>query len=337
MVCLVIFQVAGMQGRGAISEWEVIDALWRYFTRDPEEILGVYDDASAAKVGGSYIVINLDVFDEISDRLPGMGFYDVGWKSIVMALSDVAAKGARPKACMIGLGLPKGVGIEEVHALAKGLRDAARRYGASIWGGDVGFTDHLYVSVTTLGIGERLVSRSGARPGDAVVTTGTYGLTAAAYKILLKGLRPLPDERALNEALKSAYRPEPKMGLWSIVLEHATAAIDSSDGLAISLHYLAERSNVAIVVNNVPIAESAMSLFDYWGIDPLSASLYEGGEEFELIATVPGGSASRVVEEAAAKGLRVEVIGYVEEGEGVYLERNGERIPVERKGWVHVG
>ena len=326
-----------MQGRESISEREVIDTLWRYFTRDPEEILGVYDDASAAKVGGGYIVVNLDIFDEITDRLPGMGFYDIGWKSIVMALSDIVAKGARPKACMIGLGLPKGVGIEEIHALAKGLRDAARRYGASIWGGDIGFTDHLYVSVTTLGIGERLVSRGGARPGDAVVTTGTYGLTAAAYKILLEGLRTPPDKRALNEAIKSAYRPEPKMDLWSLVLEHATAAIDSSDGLAISLHYLAERSNVAIVVNRIPIAESAMSLFDYWGIDPLSASLYEGGEEFELIATVPSSSVARVMERTAAKDLRVEVIGYVEEGKGVYLERDGERIPIERRGWVHRG
>ncbi len=320
----------------ALDEVEAIRILWEVLERDATEILGTPDDASAIRLGNKYLVVNVDVFDEVTDMLPGMSYYDVGWKALVMALSDVVAKGARPRACLVGLGLPSNVTRENLKALAKGLRDASAKYSVSIWGGDTGFSDHFYMSVTALGIAQRVVSRGGAKPGDLVVTTGRYGLTAVAYKMLLEGYRvPQGLERIASRALAATYKPTPELAAWPEVLRYATASIDSSDGLALSLHYLAESSNVSIVIRSIPIDDDAKKLLKEWGLDPVKESLYNGGEEFELIATIPRELLKDAAKAAKSRGSELIVIGQVEKGEGVYMEAQGSLTPVEKRGWIH--
>ena len=315
------------------SEREIIEIIRRELGEDSRELLGYPDDASAVRLERRYLVVNVDVFDSTTDLLPGMTLYDVGWKSIIMSISDVAAKGARPLACLVGIGLP-GLSAEEIRKLAKGLGDASKHYGVRVWGGDTGFSRHLYVSVTTIGEGEYLVSRKGARPGDVVVTTGEYGLTAAAYKILLEGLEP-PSERDARVILRAAYRPSPDILKWSALLRHATASIDSSDGLAVSLHQLAERSEVRIILERVPVSEVARVAMEEWGLDPVTTAIYEGGEEYELVACIPRHSLEHALNDANSVGLEVSVIGVVTEGGGVWLKRGSELLPIERRGWVH--
>ena len=314
-----------------MNERDVIKLAWRVLTRDPEEVLGL-DDASALKIGERFLVLNVDMFDEETDLLPGMTPEDVGWKALVAALSDVAAKGARPRACLVSVSFPKNVSKDFVERFYEGLNSAAKRYKVGILGGDTSFTSKFYVAIVAFGFSNAVIPRGGANTGDVVVTTGEYGLTSAAYLYLLGNFQC---RRKLTRVLKSVYRPEPQLLKWVELASYFSSTIDSSDGLALSLHYIAEASNKSIVIEDVPIAEDARACFEEWGLDPLDKSLYEGGEEYELIATIPRDLFPKALARARSIGLSLYVIGHVKEGEGVFLRRGRSLERVEPRGWLH--
>ncbi|MEM2795356.1 MAG: AIR synthase related protein, partial [Thermofilaceae archaeon] len=118
-----------------MDERELIERVWKFLRRDPYELLG-FDDAQAAELKGK-IVANLDVFDEVTDWLPGMTLCDVGWKSVVMGVSDVLVKGAKPLGVMLGLGLPEEL-LDFVDDLLIGIREACDDLSIHLWGGDTG-------------------------------------------------------------------------------------------------------------------------------------------------------------------------------------------------------
>ena len=306
-------------------EQELIARAWRVFTRDPRELLGL-DDAQAVELRGT-LVVKIDVFDETTDWLPGMSPADVGWKAAVAALSDVLVKGARPLGVLLGLGLPED-SADAADGLFRGVEEACREVGAHVWGGDTNLSDHLYLAVAAVGVAERLVPRGGARPGDALMVAGWGVLSPVAYAVLLDGAPTCP---GAVEAIRRAFRPRPiKPGFWLSVARHATASIDDSDGLALSLHYLAEASGVGLELDSLPLSPELVECAEAWGADPVELALYRGGEEYSFIFTVPEGRVGDVVREAEAHGVPVQRIGRVVEGSGVRLRGYGE---VEKKGW----
>lgn len=318
-----------------LDEFRVIELASRLLPRPggARSVLGFDDAVAVEHVPGRFLVFNVDCFDEASDLLPGMGLGDAGWTALVMALSDVFAKGAEPLGCLLGLSLPSSYGEDEVVELLRGLGEAASRYGVGFWGGDTGFSDSLHISMFAVGTAERVVPRSGARPGDLVVTTGVYGVTSAAFKYLLgRGLEPC---RGLDSLLRRAYRPSPNLREWLHVTKYLSSSIDCSDGLALSLHLLAEESGVGIVLERVPLDPVAKECLRGWGFNPVSEALYSGGEEFELIGTVSPELWEDARREAAEAGLELRVIGRVVEGRGVFLEAASGRVEVKKRGWVH--
>lgn len=308
-----------------MGERELIERAWRVFKRDPRELLWL-DDAQAVELSGK-IVLKVDVFDETTDWLPGMTMRDVGWRAVTAAVSDVLVKGAKPLGVLLGVGLPED-SFDAADELFAGVEEACDELGVRVWGGDTGSSDHLYVAVAAAGVAERLVPRSGARPGDALMLAGHEVSTPAAYAVLLEGAEPC---EGVEEAIELAYRPRlTKPEFWLEASRLATASIDDSDGLALTLHYLAEASGVKLVVERLPLSATLLACAERWGRDPLELALYFGGEEYNFVFTTRDPDA--VLQLAEKHGQRVWRIGRVEEGRGVVLEGYGG---VEPRGWEH--
>jgi len=290
------------------------------------------DDVSAWDLGdGRLAVLKIDVLFAGTDMPPGMTVKQAGWKAMVMAVSDFAAKGVRPSAALVGVGLPRRL-LGETGRLAEGLRVAAETYGVKIVGGDTNEAGELTVAVALFGTCSRdkIVSRFGAKPGDLLAVSGFFGSTAVAFKILLEGFKA--SKGLERRVLRKVYQPRARLS-HGLILHRlgATASIDSSDGLAWSLHELARASRVGFKVGRLPLSRDARVLAESHGLDPFNLAFY-GGEEFELVATFNPESFRRA--EPSLK-RRFKVIGVATEERKVRFEGENTSRLIEAKGWEH--
>jgi thiamine-monophosphate kinase len=253
-----------------------------------------------------------------------------------MNISDFAAKGVKPKAMLVSLGLPKGMGEKNVEELAEGLNAGAREYGAYVIGGDTGEASDLVISLSLFGTAAKseVILRSGARPGDFLAVTGFFGKTSAGLKILLHDL-DVP--KKLRQVLvESVLLPHARLreGLALRRTGAVSAAIDSSDGLAWSLHEVARVSNVGFTVDKLPIAREAERFAGDNNIDPVKLALY-GGEEYEIVLTVKPSlwsAAEKAVRQVRGRLLQ---IGKVTTKKSVLFETDGKKRIIEPKGYEH--
>jgi len=255
-------------------------------------------------------------------------------KAVVANVSDLAAKGARPYVGLVALGLPATLTRRDVLEIAGGLSAGAKEYRFPIVGGDTNESKDLVISIALFGlIDERkMILRSGAKVGDLVAVTGEFGSSSTGLRAVLdRKVRPEKLPRELAEAL---YRPaaELDVGLRLASAGAITASIDSSDGLAWSLHELSMMSNVGIKVEAVPISKAAWRFAARHGYDATNLALY-GGEEYHLIVTVKP-TLLRIAQKAA-RG-RLKAIGVVtKRSEGIRLATKGGDIKIRMKGWEH--
>jgi len=313
-------------------ELKVIKEAWNIIERDPRELLG-FDDSAAIHIDDKRIlVVNIDTFDESTDWLPGLSFYDIGWRAIISSISDVIVKGGKPLGCLISLGVPNLVETEELREFYTGIKDACKKYELGFWGGDTNESKIFYVSVTSIGLASKVIPRSGARPGDVLLSTGLFGLNSLAYKTLLKGLYL----SHLRE-LANVYRPAiPNFEEWSVLLDYVTSSIDSSDGLALSLHAISRASNVKIVVDAEAVIDPQVkTISSKLGLDAFELAFYEGGEEYTFLFTIREEVLDEVMEIARKAGLRIFKVGNIEEGEGVWAKVGERLVRVEERGWIH--
>jgi len=188
-----------------------------------------YDDCAVLEIGGEWLVVTTDMLHETTDFPDGMTEWQMGWMSVAVTLSDVAAMGATPRAMLLAVGLDRDDRFVE---LMQGAGDCCRRYGAELIGGDIDRHDEL--TVVSTGIGtvapEHLVRRRGARPGDLVAVTGPLGEAQAG----LLGF-------ALHRT--ALLEPQPRVVEGQALgRAGATSMMDISDGLSLSLYDLLEAS-----------------------------------------------------------------------------------------------
>jgi thiamine-monophosphate kinase len=203
-----------------------------------------------------------------------------------MGISDFAAKGVRPQVAVVAVGLPRGLSRRAVREIALGLRDAATYYGIKILGGDTNEAENLTITPALFGLCPRrdVISRIGAKCGDLLVVSGLFGNTSAGLKIIQGKFETSSAER--RKIIKSVYKPMANLDLGlKLKTFGATAAIDSSDGLAWSLYELSRASHVGFEVNILPITPEAKNFAVMNHLDPFDLVFY-GGEEYELVATV---------------------------------------------------
>ncbi|MBS7656528.1 thiamine-phosphate kinase [Candidatus Bathyarchaeota archaeon] len=320
-----------------LGERKVIQAIINCLDKMPEMPIPFGDDLSAVKIGKNALaVVKTDMLVGKTDVPPGMSLRQAARKAVVMNVSDFAAKGVKPLAALVSLGLPKNFDEENIRQIGLGLNEGAREYEAYIIGGDTGEASDLVISCSLFGLCEKqiLVKRSTAKPGDIVAVTGEFGKTAAGLKILLEKLDvPEGIRRPLTEAV---FWPKARLkeGITLAEAGFLSSSIDSSDGLAWSLHELSVASNVGFKIDFVPLASEALELARLFNLNPLDLGLY-GGEEYELVVTVKRelwDKAKKAMESLGGKLIRIgEVVGEKK----LIVKIDGETTPIEPKGWEH--
>ena len=216
--------------------------------------------------------------------LPGISYEDLGWKSIAVNLSDVAAMAGRPRFAIVSLTLPDDVSEADFEKLFGGMLDCARSYRCRIVGGDLTRGPVLVVSITVIGDEHEsgVLRRSTALPGDVVVVTGDFGASAAGLWLLQKSIK-----RA-QHCLNKHFRPLPRLcESWALVRQTGGrgAMMDASDGLADALIQLASASQVGITVQaeKIPLHPETIEVSVEADVEAMDWALY-GGEDYELVA-----------------------------------------------------
>ena len=316
----------------------------RYFqplATDPGAF-GLGDDAAILQSLGEDLVVTTDAIVEGVHFLSGDPPDSIARKALRVNLSDLAAKGATPAGFVLTLALRR-ADDGWLAPFARGLGEDAATFGCPLLGGDtVSTPGPLMISITAFGRlpAGRMVHRSGARPGDLVVVSGTIGDATLGLDILKGGAvaAALADDAAARDLLVGRYRvPQPRSALATAVREQASAAMDVSDGLAGDLSKLCAASGVSAVIDapGIPLSAPAASLLAR-GTAGIGA-LLSGGDDYEVLCTVPENRYDAFAQAARQAGVAVTAIGSIIAGVSApaFLDAQGRAIPLPRLSYSH--
>ncbi len=318
------------------SEFELIR---RHFTRPVSHtVLGVGDDAALMRLRpGMQLVASTDMLVEGVHFTAGTDAGDLGWKSLAVNLSDLAAMAAEPRWALLALAIPA---PEErwLAAFSEGLFRCAQRYSVDVAGGDT-TRGPLTIAVTVFGevpAGQAL-RREGARPGDDVWVSGRPG--TAALGLAASSGRIALDAQARSRSLGALQRPQPRVELGLALRDLASAAIDVSDGLVADLGHIAERSAVCAELHDdwLPWAELATLTPD---TELARQCLLAGGDDYELVFTAAPRHRDALLALSATAGVALTRIGVIRAhpaGCVALLDAAGRDLPIRARGWDHFG
>lgn len=319
------------------GEFELID---RYFKplAATAGAFGLGDDAGVfAPRPGETTIITTDAI------AAGVHFFAddpagaIAAKALRVNLSDLAAKGAEARAYLIDLALPADWTEGWVRDFAEGLAADQARYGIALLGGDTfRASGGATVAITALGGSPgAMVRRSGARPGDAVLVSGTIGDAALGLWLRRSGIAA--GEPRYRHLFDRYLYPQPRMAMAPLLRQYASAAMDVSDGLMGDLGRLCRASRVSAEVDAaaVPLSPAARMLLAEQ--PALVATVLTGGDDYEILATVPGPETAAFAAAAAAVGVEVSMIGRIRDGTGAPVARgaDGREIPLSRLSYDH--
>jgi len=266
----------------------------------------------------------------------------VARKALRVNLSDLAAKAAMPAGFVLTLAM-RGPDAAWLEPFAAALGEDASQFGCPLLGGDtVATPGPIMISITAFGrvAPGKMVHRRGAGPGDRVVVTGTIGDAALGLELLRGGAvaRALANDAAATAMLAGRYRvPQPRNALAAAIGDHATAAMDVSDGLAGDLAKLCAASNVSAAIDaaSVPLSAPVAALLAQGavGIETILA----GGDDYEILCTVPDNRFASFAKAASAAGVPVTAIGSIIAGTAVptFLDAQGRGIELSRGSYSH--
>jgi len=306
----------------------------------PEWGRGLTDDVALIPFRkGHDLVVTKDALVEGVHFLATDPLDTVAQKLLRVNLSDLAAKGAEPFGYLLACHWPERCGWPERKLFVEGLARDQAEFGVALLGGDtVSTPGPASFSITLMGWAAkgRIIARAGAHPGDLVFVTGTVGdgwlgLRAARELLTLEPGR-------LGALVEHYRRPMPRTAFAPAVLEHASAALDVSDGLIADLGHLARASGVRLdlQLESLPLSLAAQAWFDGRAdADQALSQLASGGDDYEIAFTARPGHEPALRREAERLHLRLTRIGEVKAGEGVHARYLGETVPIEQAGWVH--
>ncbi len=316
-------------------------------------VVGVGDDAAVLATGAQTLVTTDALVEGAHFRLAWTPPRLLGRKAISVNLSDIAAMGGIPRHAVVSLCLNPATRFGLVDELYDGLLERATEVGVAVVGGDLVATEGpLVIGVTLCGAGDRLVRRSGARPGDRILVTGTLGAAAVGLRLLQHGARLADDgallstgiwteasQEAVAHCLRAQLDPAPPWAFSRSLaeLEIVKAAIDVSDGLAGDLTALCRASGVGarIAAGAIPLDAHASRFERARGGDVLGIAI-GGGEDYQLLMAVPESSVGAVRDLATTWGLRITDLGeVVDESEGVALVTDAGRRPLAPESFDH--
>jgi thiamine-monophosphate kinase len=297
-------------------------------------VVGPGDDAAVIRaICGRLLLVTCDMMVEgVHFRREWASPEQIGRKAMVQNLSDIAAMGGEPAAAVSSVAAPGDLDEGVVEGIARGLIAAASEYGAALVGGDlVGSPGPLVVDVALTGWVEEelMLCRRGARPGDAIMVTGSLGASAAGLAALQQGLTGCAPE--LGRAVQAHREPRPRLAEARAVAatRRATAMMDLSDGLADDLPRLCAESGVGARVwtHHLPVDACCPALAPRISRDAREMAM-AGGEDYELVFTCPVSAVEAITTAVVGEtGTAVTSIGEIVEGSGVrFLDASGQPV-----------
>ena len=308
----------------------------------PERLLvGIGDDAAVWRNDTSATVATTDTLVADVHFLPGRTpWRDVGWKSIAVNVSDIAAMGCWPSFALITLGLPADIESDDMEELYAGVGEAAKNYGVTVTGGDVVRAPVVFVSVVLTGRAElddagqaRVLLRSGAKAGDKIAVTGSLGAAAAGLRVLLRGGGESEDEQ---ELIDRHQRPDARVEAGTTALDLGIrCGIDISDGLLRDLAHVCQASDVGANIQSeqLPIDSALKQVFEPAQALALAAG---GGEDYELLLV---GEETLLEELGEQIDVPLTVIGEITADDAHrvrLLTASGQGIELPSEGWDHL-
>ncbi|MCK4273476.1 MAG: thiamine-phosphate kinase [Dehalococcoidales bacterium] len=320
-----------------LGEFGLIDLLAKMIPDSQAEkpVIGIGDDAAAWHSDAPVQLATVDTMIQgVHFSLDTVTWKELGWKSLAINLSDIAAMGGTPQYALVALALPEDTEVEDVAGLYEGMIELAGQFRVGIIGGNVSRSPVVSITITVLGdsLSNEILKRSTARPGDTIAITGYPGSAAAGLEMLTKKLQ-FGAETATY--LRSAFmRPKPRITEGQLLLKLGiTTAIDTSDGLLADLRHICEASGVSarVDVDRLPIHPAVSNNFG----ERARELALSGGEDYELLFT---GSAEIVERVRAQMEYPVTAIGEITAGEPgkiSVVDADGNPAEINKAGWEH--
>ena len=333
---------------GQIGEFGLIEHLTKNIElKQASSIVGVGDDAAVIDHFGKQTVISTDLLLEgVHFDLMYTPLKHLGYKSVVVNLSDVYAMNATPTQILMSVGLSNRFSVEAVTEFYEGVYAACEKYGVDLIGGDTTASQKGFmISVTAIGevAPDKYVKRNTAQKGDLICVSGDLG---GAYvgllflerekKIYLESPGVQPDLEGESYVVGRLLKPEARKDIIEFLDDaeiHPTSMMDISDGLSSEILHLCKQSQLGCVLyeEKIPIAEAMRNAAFKFEIDPTACAL-SGGEDYELLFTV-----SQADYEKLLLNEQISVVGYMTEPEqGTHIHtKGGNKHVITAQGWNH--
>lgn len=333
----------------SLGEFGLIDHLTRNIEiQNASTIIGVGDDAAVIDHFGKQTVVTTDLLVEgVHFDLMYTPLKHLGYKSVIVNLSDIYAMNATPTQIVISLGISNRFSLEALDEFYEGVYAACEKYGVDLVGGDTTSSQKGFIiSITALGeaTASEIVRRSTANKGDLICVSGDLG---AAYvgllflerekKIYMESPGVQPDLEGESYVIGRLLKPEARKDVIEFLAKESllpTAMMDISDGLSSEILHICKQSGLGCVLyeDKIPIAEAMKQAAYKFEIDPTACAL-SGGEDYELIFTIPQSEHEKLV-----LNEEISVIGYMTDpAEGAsIITKGGNKHPITAQGWNHL-
>ena len=329
-----------------LGEFGLIEHLTKSFKLNQKStVKGIGDDAAVLNFDDKQVIVTTDLLIEgVHFDLSYMPLKHLGYKAIIVNLSDVYAMNAKATQVTVSIAVSNRFPLEALEDLYAGIETAANIYGIDVIGGDTTSSNKgLLISVTAIGEVEpkNEVYRSGAKPNDLLVVSGDLGAAYMGLQVLERekevykvNPNSQPDLEAYSYIIERQLKPEARKDIIKLLADldvKPTSMIDVSDGLSSEIIHICKQSQVGcdLYENKIPLDPQVISTCEEFNIDSTTVAL-NGGEDYELLFTVSQKDFPKI-----KANPNLSVIGFIkEEKEGIHLvTRADTRIPIKAQGW----
>ncbi len=330
-----------------LGEFGLINHLTENFeTKNKSVIKGVGDDCAVIeKDAENYFLVSTDILAEgIHFDLVYTPLKHLGYKAVVVNLSDVYAMNGKPLYITVSMALSSKYTVEAISEIYEGMKAACEKCGVDLIGGDTTSSlKGLFLSITVIGevAKEKVVYRNGAKPKDLICVSGDLGAAFMGLQLLEREKQVFiahpgasTDLENQKFLLQKQLKPEARKDIVDIFAEKnilPTSMIDVSDGLSSELHHLCKQSNCGAIIyeEKIPIQSDTYEMAVKMNIDPVTAMM-NGGEDYELLFTISQSDYDKIKDES-----EIRVIGYTTESAGVIelITKGNNKVKIDADGW----
>lgn len=330
-----------------LGEFGLIKHLTAHFPLSNESSeLGVGDDGAVINPGNKKVVLTTDVLAEgVHFNLGYVPLKHLGYKAVVVNLSDIAAMNATPTQILVSLAVSNRFPVEALEEIYAGIQSACSRYKVDLVGGDTTSSNAgLVMSITAVGLvdEENIVKRSGAQPNDLLVVSGDLGgaymglqILEREHAVFLANPNMQPEMEGFDYILERQLKPEARTDVKGILEQldiKPTSMIDVSDGLASEILHLSDQSKVGfrLYEDKVPMDNLTITTADEMNLNPVMTAL-SGGEDYELLFTIPATDFDKIKNHPDFS-----IIGHAvdkEEGNFMVARGSNQLVALTAQGW----